>query len=576
MKKGLSILLVLCSLMCILLTGCGSSETLYINDYLIVKTKGIDGYGEIEEYTLDYKAIAKKYASRGEDCFVLGNTENDKIMADEEIIAPQSNNEDAANQKIQLLSTKTAKKPEMSTAPKTELPSKEEYVTEVPNEEPNFKQEDESVSTSNNQTGFVLEDGEFSTRRYIYNDASNLEEASEMMFEDYLPRLIFQSDDKNNTLSNGDEINFSWDVDQEDIDTLQKIFKIEIKFDEVSYKVKGLTELLKVDPFENVEILFKGKNGAGSISDTAYAYISWDNGSMLRTIKAIIPKNNGSLSNGDKIHVEFTDFDPTELAKLHGICFSRTEADIELRGLNAYGQVGAKGGKKVTINLNDYLSLSSLDGIETVAIPQAQIDYKRMIIENLESLSENVAEDDLLGYESSKIAALEIMQSESPYKLTSSSHKLYPVGSNYYDIFDEQGIKNGDVIKLSWQIDKEKLAKLQKVMNVEFKCEDWSITVEGLQEIREFDPFADYEIFYDGSNGSAYASGYIKFYPYVNNPDDEMTLDFDVITDKNGSLSNGDKIILSMKSFAEPGNFMDNWGLAPTRTEIEITVSGLE
>ena len=509
MKKCLSILFVLCITLCFMLTGCASSSTLNLNDYLVVKIKGVDGYGEIEEYTLDYSAIAKKFGNRGEDYFVLGSAQ------------------DGTN-----------------------------------------KEENEG------DTGFVFQDGEVSTRRYIYNDATNLEEAAAMMFESCLPRLIFEDTDK--ALSNGDEVEFSWEFDEEDLDALQKIFNVKIKFDDVTYKVKELTGLLKVDPFENVEFLFNGKNGTGTISNTAYAYISWDGDSMIKTIEAVLPENNGSLSNGDKVHVKITNFDETELAESHGICFTRTEADIALRGLNAYGQKGAKDGEKATINLKDFVSISALDGIETLVRPQVQIDYKRMLIQNLNSLSENVAEEDLLGYESSKLAALKILDRVPPYKLTSSSHKLSSVGSNYFDVYKEHGIKNGDVIKISFQIDEEKLAELQKVMNVEFKCEECSFTVEGLQEIKEFDPFVDYEVFYDGSNGSATAYGYIRFYPYPKNPDQQCTADFEVLTDKNGTLSNGDKIIISLKDFTEAENFIQNWGLIPTRTELEITVSGLQ
>lgn len=57
MKKGLSILLVLCTLMCMLLTGCGGS--IKLTDYLTVsEVKGCDGYGYVE-YELDKEALGK-------------------------------------------------------------------------------------------------------------------------------------------------------------------------------------------------------------------------------------------------------------------------------------------------------------------------------------------------------------------------------------------------------------------------------------------------------------------------------------------------------------------------------------
>ena len=80
MKKSLSLLFVLCTIICAMLTGCGSSSTLNLNDYLVVKIKGVDGYGEIEEYTLDYSAIAKKFGNRGEDYFVLGSADRKSVV----------------------------------------------------------------------------------------------------------------------------------------------------------------------------------------------------------------------------------------------------------------------------------------------------------------------------------------------------------------------------------------------------------------------------------------------------------------------------------------------------------------
>lgn len=57
MKKGLSILLVLCAIMCTLLTGCGGS--IKLTDYLTVsEVKGCDGYGYVE-YELDKEALGE-------------------------------------------------------------------------------------------------------------------------------------------------------------------------------------------------------------------------------------------------------------------------------------------------------------------------------------------------------------------------------------------------------------------------------------------------------------------------------------------------------------------------------------
>lgn len=62
MKKGLSILLVLCSLMCILLTGCGNSAV-NLNDYVVITDEGYDEYGTIS-VKLDYEKLIKDYEDK--------------------------------------------------------------------------------------------------------------------------------------------------------------------------------------------------------------------------------------------------------------------------------------------------------------------------------------------------------------------------------------------------------------------------------------------------------------------------------------------------------------------------------
>lgn len=62
MKKGLSFLLVLCALMCTLLTGCGNSSV-NLADYVTVTDNGYDGYGEIS-VKLDYEKLIKDYEDK--------------------------------------------------------------------------------------------------------------------------------------------------------------------------------------------------------------------------------------------------------------------------------------------------------------------------------------------------------------------------------------------------------------------------------------------------------------------------------------------------------------------------------
>lgn len=561
MKRILSILLLLCAVICVTFTGCGSSATLNLNDYFIINTKGVNGYGEIAEYTLDYEAIAKKYGNRGKDSFVLGSAANNSdVSSDEELTAmPQSNSSKTDTHKIQLLSAGIKATAELTPVPSQNSPTDEGLVENPGLEE---KKESDFFYGREEESEFVVKNGD-KTYSYSVNNASTLEEAAKNIFSSYLPKLSCEKEIK--TLSNGDNVKFTWDVDKVSLENLEKIFKIKIKFSDVNYKAEGLTELVEVDPFKYVEFSFYGESGKGEIAKTGLALISRKGKSIYLPIDPTIPENNGQLSNGDKIHVKII-VDPKALAADHGFSLTRTEADIPLHGLNAYGQKGAKNGEKKVINLNDYVTISNAGIYETQSNLDISFDFKRMVMENSEALSENVSKEDLHGYNSSRSLVMDsFTNGYAPFEL-----KFATKGSEF---------SNGDVVTFRWEFNDENLTRLKKVMNVEFKYENIKHTVKGLKKIEKFDPFENFKISYDGPNGFATASGSIEFYPFRDNPTESTVYDFTdlgVNINNNGHLSNGDKIVISLKSFTENNNFLFNWGLIPTRTELEVTVSGLE
>lgn len=62
MKKGISVLLVLCTLMSVVLTGCGK-PTVNLNDYVVVTEYGYDGYGEIS-VEVDFRKLVRDHADK--------------------------------------------------------------------------------------------------------------------------------------------------------------------------------------------------------------------------------------------------------------------------------------------------------------------------------------------------------------------------------------------------------------------------------------------------------------------------------------------------------------------------------
>lgn len=406
---------------------------------------------------------------------------------------------------------------------------------------------------------------------------ANFEEALRMLVRDESPRWHISDDDEQqneeHTLKNGDKIELF--VGNTSSKYLDEILGLKIECSDFKYKMNTLQEIKEVDPFEKVELSLYGKNGEGAVNDSAKAYIPTIKGTMATRVKVDMPENNGSLSNGDKVHVYLDgEVDADTLIQDYGVIFTRTEADIEIHGLNAYGQPGASNGEKATVNLNDYVKCSNWGNYETDGALQVQIQYEEILIDNLRSVSENVAPEDMLNASMVKSAIKRLFEGNAPFEIISTSHGYNAHGS-FTDVYGE-GFSNGDVVELSWQVNEEALQKLRKLFNVEFVFEDFSHTIEGLKPIIEFDPFEEYEIFCTGGDGSATFSCVIYFYPYRLHPDEVTEWEIDVIAENNGSLSNGDIIVLSVKADAESGNFLNNWGLVPTRTEIEVVVSGLE
>ena len=100
--------------------------------------------------------------------------------------------------------------------------------------------------------------------------------------------------DKRSELSNGDVVNIKWDCEDEDA---KKYFNVQLKYSDIKYTVKGLTEVGTFDPFEYVSVEFSGAspNGTAAISQnydkTEMQYISFS------------ADKNSMLSNGDKVTV---------------------------------------------------------------------------------------------------------------------------------------------------------------------------------------------------------------------------------------------------------------------------------
>ena len=83
---------------------------------------------------------------------------------------------------------------------------------------------------------------------------------------------------KNEKLSNGDKVSYTWKVDK---DAIAKLIKCKIKYSDGSKKVSGLKEMELFDPFKNLKVTFSGvepngefQRGIALISYKSMVYLS--------------------------------------------------------------------------------------------------------------------------------------------------------------------------------------------------------------------------------------------------------------------------------------------------------------
>lgn len=130
--------------------------------------------------------------------------------------------------------------------------------------------------------------------------------------------------DPNSGLSNGDEITYTWDIDEE----LTTYVKCKLKYKNGTHKVSGLTEIGTFDAFANLEVIFDGIAPEGS------ARINY-NGSEMYSSDFFCDKTSG-LSNGDVITVSIDESRVESYAENLGMVPAELEKEYTVEGLTAY------------------------------------------------------------------------------------------------------------------------------------------------------------------------------------------------------------------------------------------------
>lgn len=130
--------------------------------------------------------------------------------------------------------------------------------------------------------------------------------------------------DPRENLSNGSEISYTWEVE----DDISEYLNCKVKFKDSTYTVEGLTEIGTFDPFESLVVTFSGTAPNGEI-DLEY------NGDGLTEYDFECDKTYG-LSNGDKVTITLNSDDMSRYAESLGMVPSATEKEYEVSGLDAY------------------------------------------------------------------------------------------------------------------------------------------------------------------------------------------------------------------------------------------------
>ena len=112
--------------------------------------------------------------------------------------------------------------------------------------------------------------------------------------------------DKSEGLSNGDEVSYTWNIDE----TLYEYVNVKLKATDGKFKISDLKEVNKIDAFEGVTVTFDG------LSPNGRAYVNADN-SKLRSDYFALDKREG-LRNGDTVTVTISKEGIERMAKDRG------------------------------------------------------------------------------------------------------------------------------------------------------------------------------------------------------------------------------------------------------------------
>lgn len=210
--------------------------------------------------------------------------------------------------------------------------------------------------------------------------------------------------------------------------------------------------------------------------------------------------------------------------------------------------------RKPEVDLNSYLKIR-FNGYDSVGTASAYFD------------SDGASEDYMRDHLKRNMESDEYY--EAIDEITEDFYDIEAAGS----LDKESGLSNGDTVTYSWNLDQDLVDEIEDDLDIRLKYEDVTETVDGLEQVQEFDPFTDLTVSFSGiaPNGTAELEydygGYLSYY-----------------AEPSEGLSNGDTVTVyytagghdSRTDEAGLEEFCaENMGKVPSELSRTYTVSGL-
>lgn len=230
-------------------------------------------------------------------------------------------------------------------------------------------------------------------------------------------------------------------------------------------------------------------------------------------------------------------------------------AGIVFAGVTIYNQHKTN----IKADLNCYVVVYE-DGISgSGRISKVVIDYDKLLEDYEYRLTNKNLKELGMEDKTPKEAAKYIIDTYEPFLIG------YEVSNN---------LKNDDYVRMTWKVNEEAIEMLSKVINIDFGYHSDDYHVRYLKEVQEVDPFTNVRFNCWGTNGEGSVSPYAEAYITSDKSGETLSFMFDVFSENDGSLSNGDIVYVSLRNGVNFEELENTHGIIFTRIEAYIAING--